>query len=234
MACPEPRAAGPAGRCRPGAVPGRRLGVPAPAGAAGAGAWRRRRPVLARGRAGLASLAHGRAPRVVGGLSSVGPPVRSSGRRRSGSASRSSASSSPQLVDGRLGARRAAARRAGRSRPRAGCGRTGRCRTSGRAGWPSRMVRNRSTHSGVSVVVGGRGQPGEDLDQLVVGVVGELDGGPEPAGQAGVLGDEQHHRVGVAGDDQHQVVAAVLHLLDQGVDRLLCRTGRRPGCTPRR
>ena len=37
-------------------------------------------------------------------------------------------------------------------------------------------------------------------------------------GEARVLGDEDRHRVGVAGHDEHQVVAPVLHLLDQGVD----------------
>ena len=98
--------------------------------------------------------------------------------------------------------RRAAARRAGRSRPRAGCGRTGRCRTSGPAGWSARIVSNRRQAVVGDVVVGAGGQAEEDVDQLVVGVVGELDRGPEPAGQAGVLGDEDRHRVGIAGDDQ--------------------------------
>ena len=70
------------------------------------------------------------------------------------------------------------------------------------------------------VVVGAVGQHLEDADQLVVGVVGELDGGAEPAGQPGVLGDEEGHRLGVARHDHDQVVAPVLHLLDQGVDRL--------------
>ncbi|MPM61870.1 hypothetical protein SDC9_108733 [bioreactor metagenome] len=61
----------------------------------------------------------------------------------------------------------------------------------------------------------------EDLDQFGVGVVREPDLGTETACQAGVLGDEGGHRGRVSGHDHDQVVAVVLHLLDQGVDRFL-------------
>src|SRR5436309_3215470 len=44
------------------------------------------------------------------------------------------------------------------------------------------------------VVVHGLGHPEEDLEQLRVGVVVELDRGPEAAGQPGILGDEDRHR----------------------------------------
>ena len=74
--------------------------------------------------------------------------------------------------------------------------------------------------SGGDVVVGAARQLQEDRQQLLVGVVVELDGGPEPAGQPRVLRDEDDHRVRVAGHDQHQVVPLVLHLLDQGVHSL--------------
>ena len=74
---------------------------------------------------------------------------------------------------------------------------------------------------GHQFVVGTRRELGQDRDELVVGVVVELDRRPEPAGQAGVRGDERRHRCRVAGDDDHEVVTAVLHLLDQGVDGLL-------------
>ena len=73
----------------------------------------------------------------------------------------------------------------------------------------------------VRVVVGALGHLLEDRDQLVVGVVLELDLRAEPALEAGVLGDEDRHRQRVAGDDHDQVVALVLHLLDQGVDGFL-------------
>ena len=70
-------------------------------------------------------------------------------------------------------------------------------------------------------VVGGAGELVQDADDLGVGVVLELDDRLEPAGEAGVLGDEHDHRVGVARDDDDEVVAVVLHLLDEGVDGLL-------------
>ena len=73
---------------------------------------------------------------------------------------------------------------------------------------------------GQLVVGAGRDRP-QNLDQLVVGVVVELDRGGEAAGQARVLGDERDHGVGVAGHDDDEVLAVVLHLLDEGVDRLL-------------
>ena len=72
----------------------------------------------------------------------------------------------------------------------------------------------------VDVVVRITGQLLEDPHQLVVGVVGELDRRAEAARQTRVLGDEDLHREGIAGDDDHEVVALVLHLLDQGVDGL--------------
>jgi hypothetical protein len=75
-------------------------------------------------------------------------------------------------------------------------------------------------HHVVDVVVGRRGHHPEDRGQLVVGVVGEVDGRAETALESGVLRDEDRHRERVARDDDHQVVALVLHLLDQGVDRL--------------
>src|SRR6187402_3119818 len=39
----------------------------------------------------------------------------------------------------------------------------------------------------------------------------------EPRRQAGVCGHEAAHLLGVAGDDDHQLVAEVLHVLQQGV-----------------
>ena len=80
---------------------------------------------------------------------------------------------------------------------------------------------NSSSTPVAEVVVGLGRHLGEDVAQLVVGVVVEGDRGAEPAGEARVVGDEDLHRHRVAGDDHHQVVAVVLHLLHEGVDGLL-------------
>jgi hypothetical protein len=88
---------------------------------------------------------------------------------------------------------------------------------------PSRSCKNPTEghlRLAADVVVCGAGQLAEDLDQLVVRVVVELDGRPEPAGEPGVLREEGHHRLGVAGHDDDELVPVVLHLFDQGVDRL--------------
>ena len=89
-----------------------------------------------------------------------------------------------------------------------------------RAGSRPSSSRNRARRRRLQLVVGARREVDEDLLELVVGVVLELDRGAEPAGQAGVAAMNVAIGAGVAGDDDHQVVAAVLHLLDQGVDRL--------------
>ena len=101
-------------------------------------------------------------------------------------------------------------------------------------GVAARISRNRSRHGGRRRVVGVRGQPHEDLDaarrrcsrRRSIVVRNRL---ASPG-----LREEAVHRRRVAGDDDDEVVAVVLHLLDQGVDGLRRRTGRRPGCTPRR
>ena len=59
------------------------------------------------------------------------------------------------------------------------------------------------------------------VDELVVGVVGEVDRVRNRLSRPGFWRDEDRHRAGVAGDDDDEVVAVVLHLLDEGVDRLL-------------
>jgi hypothetical protein len=60
----------------------------------------------------------------------------------------------------------------------------------------------------------------EDPDELVGGVVGELDGLGEPRPQTRVGIHEPVHLVRVAGHDHDHRVSAVLHRLDDGVDRL--------------
>ena len=60
----------------------------------------------------------------------------------------------------------------------------------------------------------------EDRDELLGRVVGEVDGAHEAALQAGVGVDQLGHLVRVAGGDDRQVVAVVLHELDDRVDRL--------------
>ena len=83
------------------------------------------------------------------------------------------------------------------------------------------------------------GDPVDDQHQLVGRVVLELERLGEPGGQAGVGVQEVEHLVGVAGDDDGDLVAVVLHQLDQRVDRLLAEVGTAAGrtgtaCTPRR
>ncbi len=65
------------------------------------------------------------------------------------------------------------------------------------------------------------GEGVEDRGDLVVGVVVERDRRAEPAREAGIGVDEPRHRRGIAGDDDDELVALVLHLLDEGVDGLL-------------
>ena len=72
----------------------------------------------------------------------------------------------------------------------------------------------------VEVVAQVAAHPFEDLDELVGGVVGEVDEPREAALQSGVGVDERLHLRRVAGGDQGEVVAVVLHVLDDGVDRL--------------
>ena len=72
----------------------------------------------------------------------------------------------------------------------------------------------------VEVVAKVAAHPLEDLDELVRGVVGEVDEPREAALQSGVGVDEFLHLRRVAGGDQGEVVAVVLHVLDDGVDRL--------------
>ena len=57
-----------------------------------------------------------------------------------------------------------------------------------------------------------------DLQQLVGGVVRELDLVRETAGQAAVGGEEGLHLPGVSGKDDHQLVPVVLHPFHEGVD----------------
>ena len=60
-----------------------------------------------------------------------------------------------------------------------------------------------------------------DLEQLVQREVGEVDVVGDPRGHARVGPEERVHPVGVAGQDHHQVLAVVLHDLQQDLDRLL-------------
>ena len=60
-----------------------------------------------------------------------------------------------------------------------------------------------------------------DLRQLVVGVVRKLDAGAEARAQAGVGVEEVLHLLGVARGDHHEVLATILQLHQQFVDRLL-------------
>ena len=68
--------------------------------------------------------------------------------------------------------------------------------------------------------LGGRGHALEYLDQLGRRVVREVDVVGEPAAQSRVRVDEPLHLLRVAGGDDRQVVAVVLHQLDQLGDRL--------------
>ena len=69
--------------------------------------------------------------------------------------------------------------------------------------------------------VGAFSEQRQNLDQLVVGVVVELDDGSKAAGKAGIGCHERFHRRGISGDDDHEIVSPVLHLLDQGVHGFL-------------
>ena len=80
--------------------------------------------------------------------------------------------------------------------------------------------RRRSRAARVEVVLLARRHRLEDRQQLVGGVVGELERAREPALEAGIGLDELTHLVGVAGDDHRQVVTVVLHELHERVDRL--------------
>src|SRR5687768_5586464 len=73
----------------------------------------------------------------------------------------------------------------------------------------------------IEVIVRCFGHLLENAHQFLIGVVGKLDRGTKATSQPWVLGNEDRHRIGIAGNDQDQVVATVLHLLDQGVDGLL-------------
>ena len=68
--------------------------------------------------------------------------------------------------------------------------------------------------------VGGCSHAGEDLAQLLVGVVLEADGGGETRFEARVGLDELGHGDWIARHDHHQIAAVVFHVLHQGVDRL--------------
>ena len=75
----------------------------------------------------------------------------------------------------------------------------------------------------------GRGQPvtrlghheGPDRRQLVQGVVGKVDVVRDPGAHAGIGLEERVHPVLVAGQDDDQVLALVLHDLEQDLDGLL-------------
>ena len=60
--------------------------------------------------------------------------------------------------------------------------------------------------------------PFEDLDELVRRVVGKIDEPGEPTLQPGVGVDELGHLGWVAGGNEGEVVAVILHVLDDGVD----------------
>ncbi len=79
--------------------------------------------------------------------------------------------------------------------------------------------------AGVQFVAVARAHVLGDGHQLADRVVGELDGPGEAGGQTRVGGEEAAHLVGVAGGDDDDVVAVVLHQLEQGVDRLPAEVG---------
>src|SRR5829696_7899946 len=70
-------------------------------------------------------------------------------------------------------------------------------------------------------VVGLSGETAEDLDQLVLRVVGEHDLAREARAQAGVRLEERPHQPRVARDDDDEPMAVVLHPLEQRLDRLV-------------
>ena len=57
-----------------------------------------------------------------------------------------------------------------------------------------------------------------DLQQLVGGVVRELNLVGEAAGQTAVSGEESFHLSGISGQNDHKLVAVVFHPFDEGVD----------------
>jgi hypothetical protein len=73
----------------------------------------------------------------------------------------------------------------------------------------------------VEVIVRRFGHLFQDAHQFLVGVVGEFDSGTKTARQTWILGNEDRHWNGIACNDEDQVVATVLHLFDQRIDRLL-------------
>ena len=66
-----------------------------------------------------------------------------------------------------------------------------------------------------------RQHPLGDREQLAVVIVGEVDVMGDARAEAGVGLEEPVHLVGVAGEDDDEVVAVVLHHLQQDLDRLL-------------
>ena len=60
-----------------------------------------------------------------------------------------------------------------------------------------------------------------DREQFVVGIVGEVDVMRDARAEAGIGLEELVHPVGVAGENHDEVVALVLHHLQQDLDRLL-------------
>ena len=84
----------------------------------------------------------------------------------------------------------------------------------------SSQIRAPAAGAGIEAVAALVGQRVDDREQLVGGVVGEVDHLREPRPQAGVRADELLHLVGVARHHHHDPVAPVLDELDDGVDRL--------------
>ena len=82
-------------------------------------------------------------------------------------------------------------------------------------------ARSVSSASGARAVALVAEHGSRDLLELVVGIVGELDVMRDARAEARVRLEEPLHPVGVAGEDHHEVVAVVLHHLQQDLDRLL-------------
>ena len=102
----------------------------------------------------------------------------------------------------------------------AGCGRSGRCpaRRPSRAGGRPRSRSASSTGRASArqpVAPAPLRAASVICEQLVGGVAGEADPGGEPAGQAGVGGQERRRLLLVAGQDDDQPVAVVLGPLEQ-------------------
>ena len=60
-----------------------------------------------------------------------------------------------------------------------------------------------------------------DRQQFLVGIVGKIDVMGDARAKARIAGEEAVHAVRVAGEDHHQIVALVLHHLQQDLDGLL-------------